>query len=95
MGHRRCLYRDYPLAEGALVAEVCNLIYANLPENLQLLCEVQYSSFVIRTTYSLTQSACAHNTVTERIGGIRFMNTASFQRLAGAGRNLSDSACSR
>jgi len=46
MGHRRCLYRDYPLAEGALVAEVCNLIYANLPENLQLLCEVQYSSFV-------------------------------------------------
>jgi hypothetical protein len=46
MGHRRCLYRDYPLAEGALVAEVCNLIYANLPENLQLLCEIQYSSFV-------------------------------------------------
>jgi len=26
MGHRRCLYRDYPLSEGALVAEVCNLI---------------------------------------------------------------------
>lgn len=45
MGHRRCLYRDYPLSEGALVAEICNLIYANL-ENLQLLCEVQYSSFV-------------------------------------------------
>ena len=37
---------DYPLAEGALVAEVCNLIYANLPENLQLLCEIQYSSFI-------------------------------------------------
>src|ERR1039458_7972154 len=46
MGHRRCLYRDYPLSEGALVAEVCNLIYANLPEALQLLCEVQYSGFV-------------------------------------------------
>lgn len=45
MGHRRCLYRDYPLSEGALVAEVCNLIYANLPETLQLLCEVQYSTF--------------------------------------------------
>lgn len=43
MGHRRCLYRDYPLSEGALVAEVCNLIYANLPKNLQLLCEVPYS----------------------------------------------------
>lgn len=48
MGHRRCLYRDYPLSEGALVAEVCNLIYANLPKDLQLLCEVQYSSFVKR-----------------------------------------------
>lgn len=48
MGHRRCLYRDYPLSEGALAAEVCNLIYANLPEPLQLLCEVQYSSFVDR-----------------------------------------------
>jgi hypothetical protein len=46
MGHRRCLYRDYPLSEGALVAEVCNLIYANLPQDLQLLCEVQYSSFI-------------------------------------------------
>jgi hypothetical protein len=48
MGHRRCLYRDYPLSEGALVAEVCNLIYANLPKDLQLLCEVQYSDFVKR-----------------------------------------------
>jgi hypothetical protein len=46
MGHRRCLYRDYPLSEGALVAEVCNLIYANLPQTFQLLCEVQYSGFV-------------------------------------------------
>jgi hypothetical protein len=41
MGHRRCLYRDYPLSEGALVAEVCNLIYANLPDHLELHCEVQ------------------------------------------------------
>jgi hypothetical protein len=48
MGHRRCMYRDYPLSEGALVAEVCNLIYANLPKDLQLLCEVQYSDFVER-----------------------------------------------
>jgi hypothetical protein len=46
MGHRNCLYREYPLSEGALVAEVCNLIYANLPEAFQLLCEVQYSGFV-------------------------------------------------
>jgi hypothetical protein len=46
IGHRRCLYRDYPLSEGALVAEVCNLIYANLPRELELLCEVQYASFI-------------------------------------------------
>lgn len=46
MGHRRCLYRDYRLSEGALVAEVCNLIHANLPEDLHPLCEVQYSTFV-------------------------------------------------
>ena len=46
IGHRRCLYRNYPLSEGALVAEVCNLIHANLSDNLLLLCEVQYSRFV-------------------------------------------------
>lgn len=46
IGHRRCLYRNYPLSEGALVAEVCNLIHANLPDHLVLLCECQYSQFV-------------------------------------------------
>jgi hypothetical protein len=45
MDHRRCLYRDYRL-EGALVAEVCNRIYANLPDRLELHCEVQYAKFV-------------------------------------------------
>jgi hypothetical protein len=49
IGHRRCLYRDYPLSEGALVAEVRNLIHANLPDNWVLLCEVQYSKFVWHT----------------------------------------------
>lgn len=48
VGHRRCLYRHYPLSEGALVAEVCNLIHANLPDKLSLLCEVQYSSLIHR-----------------------------------------------
>ena len=46
MDHRRCLYRDYPLSEGALVAEVRNRIYANLPDRLELHCEVQYAKFV-------------------------------------------------
>ena len=48
IGHRRCLYRHYPLSEGALVAEVCNLIHANLPDKFSLLCEVQYSSLIHR-----------------------------------------------
>jgi hypothetical protein len=42
------LYRNYPLAEGALVAEVCNLIYANLEDRFHLLCEVQYSTLIHR-----------------------------------------------
>src|ERR1039457_5416711 len=46
IGHRRCLYRDYPLSEGALVAEICNLIYASLPRDSVLLCEVQYSKLL-------------------------------------------------
>ena len=45
-GHRRCLYRNYPLAEGAFVAELCNLIHANLPDRYSLLCEEQYSEFL-------------------------------------------------
>jgi len=46
MGHRRCLYRNHPLSEGALVAEICNLIHANLHDKkLSLKCEVQYSDF--------------------------------------------------
>jgi hypothetical protein len=45
-GHRRCLYRNYPLAEAAFVAELCNLIHANLPDRYVLRCEVQYSDFI-------------------------------------------------
>jgi hypothetical protein len=45
-GHRRCLYRNYPLAEGAFVAELCNLIHANLPDQYSLFCEEQYSKFL-------------------------------------------------
>lgn len=45
-GHRRCLYRNYSLAEGAFVAELCNLINANLPDRYLLLCEEPYSEFL-------------------------------------------------
>jgi hypothetical protein len=43
MGHRRCFYRNHPLTEGALVAEICALVYANMPEEYQL-----FAKFSIR-----------------------------------------------
>src|SRR5476651_1923666 len=42
IGHRHALYRHYPLSEGALVAETCNLIHAHLETGDSLLCEQQY-----------------------------------------------------
>lgn len=44
IGHRHSLFRDYPLAEGALVAEACNLIQANLPHTLVLFPECLYKN---------------------------------------------------
>ena len=46
VGHRHCLYRDYHLPEGALVAELCNLINANLEKEYFLSCETQYSNLI-------------------------------------------------
>lgn len=43
MGHRHSLYRDYPLSEGAIIAELCNIIFANLGHDYSLACEVKYS----------------------------------------------------
>jgi len=47
MGHRHSLYREYPLGEAAMVAELCNLLFANLPPNLKLVCEVKYSDLLM------------------------------------------------
>ncbi len=46
IGHRCALYNGHHLTEGALVAEACNLIYANLHDNQDLRCEVQYSQLL-------------------------------------------------
>lgn len=46
MGHRHSLFGGYPLTEGALVAEACNLIQANLPHYLVLLPECMYRHLV-------------------------------------------------
>lgn len=48
IGHRRSLFSDHPLPEGALVAEACNLIQANLPSCLVLLPERLYRNLVPR-----------------------------------------------
>lgn len=47
IGHRHSLFRDYPLSEGALVAEACNLIQANLPHDLVLMPECMYKNLVV------------------------------------------------
>jgi hypothetical protein len=46
IGHRHSLFKDYPLSEGALVAEACNLIQANIPPDLVLLPECMYRNLV-------------------------------------------------
>lgn len=46
IGHRHSLFKDYPLSEGALVAEACNLIQANLPHDLVLMPECMYKNLV-------------------------------------------------
>jgi hypothetical protein len=46
MGHRRSFYRRHPLTEGAMIAEICNLIHANLTDGLELTCEVLYSKLL-------------------------------------------------
>lgn len=40
VGHRRALFRRRPLAEVALVAELCNLISANIDDDRFISCEV-------------------------------------------------------
>ncbi len=46
IGHRHSLFYSYPLTEGALVAEACNLIQSNLPHDLILLPECMYKNLV-------------------------------------------------
>jgi hypothetical protein len=57
MGHRHSMYRHYPLGEAALVAETCNLIFANLEPGETLLCECQYSKLMPQGTWPDTLGA--------------------------------------
>lgn len=57
IGHRHSLYPNYPLGESALVAEACNLIFANLPPGEVLLCERQYTQLVPQGAWPPGQGA--------------------------------------
>ena len=46
IGHRRAMYPHYPLSEGALVAELCNLIAGKLSDSHMLKCEVMYATLL-------------------------------------------------
>lgn len=83
IGHRRCLYRNYPLSEGALVAEICNLIHANLPDELTLLCEVQYSKLLHKydKPAELTERARADLVVVEKVTSTEEKPVGTCQRL--------------
>lgn len=50
IGHRQSLFGSYPLTEGAMVAEACNLIFANLPKDLVILPERLYKNMVSPAT---------------------------------------------
>jgi hypothetical protein len=45
VGHRQSMYSRYQLSEGALTAELCNLIHTNLPKDYRLRCELSYEKF--------------------------------------------------
>jgi hypothetical protein len=68
-GHRRCLYKNYPLAEGAFVAELCNLIHANLPDIYSIFCEEQYSELIRRDAHppQLAKRARADLVIYEKV----------------------------
>ena len=46
VGHRCSIYEAWELSEGALVAELCNLIHAHLGDADKLRCEEPYTKFL-------------------------------------------------
>lgn len=46
IGHRRSMYYQHDLTEGAIVGELCNLIQANLKDTEELHCEKPFTKLV-------------------------------------------------
>ena len=59
IGHRSALFNNYPLPEAALVAEMCNLIQANLDKTQKLCPEILYRRIVNNQEEILTDQARA------------------------------------
>ncbi len=69
VGHRRSIYSRHELSEGALTAELCNLIHANLPSRqYRLRCEEPYTKMLPTgiTREEVTENAHIDLSVWER-----------------------------
>ncbi len=42
IGHRRCMYRNHHINEGAIIVELCNIMNAHLPKGMLIKCERRY-----------------------------------------------------
>lgn len=62
IGWRRCFYKMHNLVEGAIVAEVCNIIAANMHDNQRLICEKLYKE--IDSEFSIGKSKRADLAIT-------------------------------
>jgi hypothetical protein len=72
VGHRCSIYSGWALSEGALVAELCNLIHAHLSDAYTLRCEVSYPNFLKKSYSHIGDKArvdlSVWRTVTDRDG---------------------------
>jgi hypothetical protein len=66
IGWRRSFYRMHNLVEGAIVAETCNVIAANLGDNQKLICEKLYKD--IDSNFPIGQSKRADLAIVQKDG---------------------------
>lgn len=82
IGHRHSLYPKYPLGESALVAETCNLIFANLGPGEVLLCERQYTQLIPNRAWPQSQGARSRVDLTV-VAGLTHEQADSLDSLVG------------
>jgi hypothetical protein len=76
-GHRQATYRNYPLGESALVAEFCNLLYANRgATDVTVSCEVQFSKLFnsgITETPNRRVDICIYSNPTKTLDNLKYL----------------------